>query len=413
MPLWGRSFGARNGKRGGLQERRLLPLEDDMRFEVVDSNEDDGHSIGFDTAFIGDRLHLTEGVSATQQQAYSTYYDRHTSYLSEGIDSDTNNSSGGIRQLAYRDKEDQLVQIAMDRIRRAQALGERNVRLTKPELDALERKRRKNHTMRKNLALPERSSSPSSVNQRIFGTVEPRSSKRRLMPNTSGYGLSGPSTQRSSTSQAALASPRREDQGDVFPGYFRGPQAESYDLPMQSRTRSASSHSPLRQKSPLTATRPREHQKRYFSVPKGFGSSPAAEVPALPRRLPDDPQWIPRARSASSNQPFATGDISQSAYTSSPLNAAPIRPQARRSVFENYQTLSSDWGRDSQPPTTHTTSPQSAFSHFEGSDVPTSIASYANDSGEDSYNDYSAELDYVPHHELITPRAQFDGYPRR
>ena len=44
-------------------------------------------------------------------------------------------------QLAMRDKEDQLVDKALERIRRAQVLGKKNVRLTQRELDALERKR--------------------------------------------------------------------------------------------------------------------------------------------------------------------------------------------------------------------------------------------------------------------------------
>lgn len=389
----------------------MLQLEDDMRFEVVDSNEDERHSIGIDTAFFGDGFDLTEGVLATQQQARPTYYDRHASYPSE---TDMNNNSGGVRQLAYRDKEEQLVQIAMERIRRAQALGESNVRLTKPELDALARKRRKNQTMGRNTALSRRSSNPSNMNQRSSAVVEPKSSKRRVMLNNSGYDYSGPSIHGNSTSQVTAASLRHENQQDLFPGYFRDPQAGPYDdTSMLSGTRSAGSHSPLHQNPPPTASRPRDQQKRYFSVPKGFGSSPAAEIPAPSRRLPDDPNWIPRARSASSNQPYMTGDIPQSAYTPSPLNVAPSRPPARRSVFDNYKTHPSNWERGIQPPMAVTTPPQLTFSRYEGSDEPMSIPSYANDSGDDGYNDYSAELDYVPYHEPDIPRGPFEGYPRR
>ena len=412
MPSWGRSFGARNGKRRGLQERRSSQLEDDMRFESVESNEDEGHRIGLDTAFTGDDLDITEGVLSTQQEARSTYYDRYASYLSESTSSDPNSSSAGIRQLAYRDKEDQLVQIALDRIRRAQALGERNVRLTKLELDALERKRRKVHAIARNTALPERSSSPSSMNQRNLAAVEPRSSKRRVIPNNSGYRYSEPSIQGNSASSARPVSPMHENQEDIFPEYLRDPQVESYDLSTQSRIRSIGSHSPLRQNPPLTTARPRDRQKRYFSVPKGFGLSLAAEDPPLSRRLPDDPQWIPRARSASSNQPYGGGDVPQSAYTPSSLNAF-SRPQARRSVFENYRTQPSNWGRDAQSPMTGTTSTQPVFSQFEGSDAPYSIRADAIDSEDGGYNDYSTDFDYVPRHELAMPRTKFDGYSRR
>lgn len=413
MPSWGRSFGARNGKRRALQERRSSQLEDDIRFESVDSNEDEGHRIGLDTAFNGDDLNITEGFLATQEESRSTYHDRYTSYLSESTNLDPNSSSAGIRQLAYRDKEDQLVQIALDRIRRAQALGERNVRLTKPELDALERKRRKVHAIARNTALPERSSSPSSMNQRHSAAVEPKSIKRRVMPNNSGYRYSEPSIQGSSASSARPVSPRHENQEDIFPEYSRGPQVESYDLSMQPRTRSISSHSPLHQNLPLTAARPRDRQKRFFSVPKGFGLSPAAEDPTLSRRLPDDPQWIPRARSASLNQPYGTGDVPQSAHTPSTLNAGFSRPQARRSVFENYRTQPGNWGRDTQSPITGMTSPQPVFSQFEGSNASSSILSDANDSEDGGYDDYSTDFDYVPRHELAMPRAQFDGYSRR
>ena len=46
-------------------------------------------------------------------------------------------------QIALRDKEELLVQKALESIHRAQMLGRTNVKLTQPEIDALERKRRK------------------------------------------------------------------------------------------------------------------------------------------------------------------------------------------------------------------------------------------------------------------------------
>ncbi|KAL8918495.1 MAG: hypothetical protein Q9208_007302 [Pyrenodesmia sp. 3 TL-2023] len=51
-------------------------------------------------------------------------------------------------QVALRNKEDLLVQQALERIRRAQVLGKRNVKLTQPEIDALERKRRQDEARR-------------------------------------------------------------------------------------------------------------------------------------------------------------------------------------------------------------------------------------------------------------------------
>lgn len=413
MPSWGRSFEARNGKSRGLQERNSFQLEDDMRFELVDSNEDEGHGIGLGSSFTNNDIDSTEEDLATQREVRSTYYDHYASRLSESTNSEPSSSSSGIRQLAYRDKEDQLVQIALDRIQRAQKLGERNVRLTKPELDALERKRRKNRAVGRNTAYPERSFSPSGTHQRNLATVEPRSSKRRVMHNNSGYSYNGSTIQGNSASQVRPASPRHENQEDIIPENFGSPQVESYDLSMQPRMRSIISHGPQHQNPLPPTTRPRDRQKRYFSVPKGFGSSPAAEDPPLSRRLPDDPQWIPRARSASSNQPYRSGDASQSAYTPSPLNAAFSRPQVRRNVFENYRAQPSNWGRDTQSPMPGSTPSQPHFSQFEGSNAPVSILSYGNDSEDAGYNDYSAESDYDAQNEPKMSRAQFDGYSRR
>lgn len=392
----------------------MLQLGHDVRFDAADSNDDEGHSIDINAAFDGDGLNFTEGPLATPHQARPKHFDRHASYSSGKSNSDINNTSGGTKQVAYRDKEEHLVQIAMDRIRRAQALGEINVRLTKPELDALERKQRKNQTISRSTGLSERpASSPSYTSQRTLAVVEPKPSKRRVMPNNSGYDYGGLSIHGNPTSQATAASLRRENQSDSTFGYFGGPQAGSHDISTPPDARSASSHSPQHQNPPVHANRSRDHRKRYFSVPEGFGLSPAAEFPTLSRRLPDDPNWIPRARSASSNQPHVTGDIPYAAYVPAPLHVAPSRPRSRRSVFDNYDAQSSTWERGNQQSIAVTGPPHQSFLEFEGIDEPISVPSNATYSGDDSYDDYSEELDYVPYNEPNMPRAQSEGYSRR
>lgn len=397
-----------------MQERRALQLGHDMRFEAAGSNDDEGQSIDINTAFNGDGLNFTEGLLATPHQARPKHFDRHASYSSGEVNSDISNSSGGTKQLAYRDKEEHLVQVAMARIRRAQALGERNVRLTKPELDALERKQRKNQTISRSTGLSGRpASSPPYTSQRTLAVVEPKPSKRRVMPNNSGYDYGGLSIHGNSTSQVTAASPRRENQSDSTSGYFGGPQARSHEISTPSEARSVGSHSPQRQDPSVQASRSRDHRKRYFSVPEGFGLSPAAEFPALSRRLPDDPNWIPRARSASSNQPHVNRDITYATYMPAPLHVASHRPRSRRSVFDNYEAQSSTWERGNQHSVATTTPPQQSFSEFEGTDEPISIPSNATYSGDDSYDDYSEELDYVPYYEPNIPRAPFEGHSRR
>ena len=67
-------------------------------------------------------------------------------------------------QLAMRDKEDQLVEKALERIRRAQMLGKKNVRLSQRELDALERKRQQ--TDSSNAARRNKGNAGSAANSR-------------------------------------------------------------------------------------------------------------------------------------------------------------------------------------------------------------------------------------------------------
>lgn len=76
---------------------------------------------------------------------------RRTHAYEQSEDEDSSNDSGqdteleedGLPQLSSRDNEDELVDSAMRRIRRAQANGKQEVRLSRKELAALEKRRRR------------------------------------------------------------------------------------------------------------------------------------------------------------------------------------------------------------------------------------------------------------------------------
>lgn len=418
LPLRGRSLGARNGNRWGMQTSRMLQLDDDMLFEEVDINDDEGQSMEINTAFIdnnSDFSELSEGIVATQERARPTYYGHRASNLSERGNVKSNSGSDGVRQSAHKVKEERLVQIAMNRIRRAQALGESNVRLTKSELDALERKQRQNRDRSRSTAPSGRPvSSSSGTNRRTSAIVEPKSSQRRMMINNTGYDYSGPSIYNRSASQAMAASSGHENQQDAPPGYNESSRAGLYDIPLPSGSRSASSHSPLHTNAPSPLLRPREPEKRYFSVPKGFGASPAAANPPVSRRLPDDPHWVPRARSASSNQSYESRDMSPVAYPPVPFQPTPGRSQTRRSVFDHHETQSSSWGSGIQPTKVITEPSQLSFLPREGRDGLLSMPANAYDQGrDDGFDNYGSELDYDAHPEQDMPRGHYEGFSFR
>ncbi|KAK3168022.1 hypothetical protein OEA41_004468 [Lepraria neglecta] len=116
--------------------------DDDGRVEELDSDEDDGQGVGLDGAFLSDELHFTgEDLGRRSRRRKDDDYSGTSESSEESENSD--DGAGRTMQLALRDKEELLVQKALERIHRAQMLGKTNVKLTQPELDALQRKRRK------------------------------------------------------------------------------------------------------------------------------------------------------------------------------------------------------------------------------------------------------------------------------
>ena len=199
---------------------------------------------------------------------------------SESEDSEAmDDRNGGSMQVALRDKEEMLVQKALERIRRAQLLGKKNVKLTQPELDALERKRQKDRVMRDQVSRKNsRSNLKGDDRRRSSGqsgaTLKERKPiKRRSKGNFSAY-----------DGESSSSSRRATPPGVLVPGA------------------GVVGFSPLGQYPPVqsgSSASPRGSKKRISS---------GSDIPALPpprssnasRRLPDDADWMPRPRSTSS-----------------------------------------------------------------------------------------------------------------
>ncbi len=327
-PLWGRPSGARPGKRRSGSGRHTQQWEEDRRVEEIDSDEDDGQGVGLDGVFVSDELHFTGANLDQRSRRRQVYGDR----ISSESSGDDDGSDHGTMQIVLRDKEELLVQKALERIRRAQMLGRRNVRLTQPEIDALERKRRKDEAE----SARKKPETKSADRRRSSGHSRdaPREQKSS-MRNSKGY---FPAYDGESSSSSRRATPP----GILVPGPAGVPVYSplGYYVPAtapqgrSSRTgsRSASSHSLAQASPPL----PRAHKQRYSSGPDSIQPSPAPRSPQPSRRLPDDPNWIPRPRSSSSvsSQPYPPDQYQ--AY-SPPLPQIPHQYSQGRRVVSSPQ----------------------------------------------------------------------------
>lgn len=300
MPSWGRPSGARKGKRGKEQDRQTRQREEARRFEEIESDDDDGQGVGLSRPYYSDELYFTGTDLSRSRPPQRTYSHNYTSE-SSGDEEDVDESLGGTMQLALRDKEELLVQKALERIRRAQMLGRTNVKLTQPEIDALARKRRKVEAIRKGPLSGSKATDRRHSSGQPSETAEQRTSKRKLRTPISMYDNGEFSSPRRTTPPGILF-PGPDGNASYQPfGQYSSAATGPYNRSSRSGSRSASSHSQQQSTPPLPSSQFRPPNERYFSVSEA--SRPPSTLPpnTLPRRLPDDPNWIPRPQSSSSN----------------------------------------------------------------------------------------------------------------
>ncbi|KAI4171275.1 MAG: hypothetical protein LQ343_004352 [Gyalolechia ehrenbergii] len=296
----------------------LVGATGERYFEELDSDDDDGQGVTLDGTYFGDELHFT----GADLGAYSRSRRRHGQGY--GYDSDSSGDgearagpSAGTMQAALRNKEDLLLQQALERIRRAQILGQRDVKLTQPEIDALKRKRRQDESRRTRVGSGSKQVDRRRSSNQLRLTEKDSKSGRRK-----SSGLS-PTLERTCAPEGRGATPP----GMIVPGPDGRPMHTpiGYYPPIAkqpsgsqgpwSGSRSGSSSSLQQSTPPLPSSQYWSGQLRYSSESDYPSTSPASP---LMRRLPDDPHWNPRPRSTSSNHQYPLEPQYHQAYSSPP-----------------------------------------------------------------------------------------------
>ena len=237
-----------------------------------------------------------------------------------------------------------LVQKAVERIRRAQMIGKANVKMSQSELDALERKRRSDQTQGKTRGPLVKNSDGRRSGGRPAST-EKQAQSKSIGRKSSGSRTSLTQTEEESAHAAAVAPPgmliRGADGTPMYAPigyYYPPPAALAYGASSRPGSRSASAHRQQQQLTPpLLPTVPRAQKKRYFSLPEQAMPSPTSRTftshaPPLRRPLPDDPEWIPRPRSASTNQHHPVDPFQYQTYSPPLPQMPPQYGQGRRIV---------------------------------------------------------------------------------
>ena len=186
-------------------------------------------------------------------------------------------------QVVLRDKEDFLVEKALQRIRRAQELGKANVKLTKAELEALQRKRQKDAEQEPR----------SRVKERQRGNPKKPAKKEKMHERDRYQSQYEDEPSASSRRKAGVLIPTNTS----FPYYphvsRQSPSALHSPKSSRSSSRVPSSQTPPRTSPDLSR---RGGEKRVTTAP----SPRLPPSNASSRSLPDDPNWMPRPRSSSS-----------------------------------------------------------------------------------------------------------------
>lgn len=385
MPSWGRPSGARKGKRGKERDRQTRQREEAKRFEEIDSDDDDGQGVGLSRPYVSDELYFTGADLSRSSPRNQRTYSR--DYISESSEDeeDADESLGGTMQLALRDKEELLVHKALERIRRAQMLGRTNVKLTQPEIDALARKRRKDEASRKSPLSSSRTTQHRRSGDQLGETEEQRPSNRRLRTPLSMH-ESGEFPSPGRATPPGILLPGTDGNASYHPfGHHSSGAPESYNRSSRSGSRSASSHSQQQSTPPLPPGQLRPSKGRYFSVPEASQPPPPFPPNTLLRRLPDDPNWIPRPGSSSSNP----------TQTYSP--PSPHVPPRRRIVSGPPESHYVGSRRGDSSPMPYSTISEPSHMHREHSGHGGDDHTRANDdTEEDDDDDYGVQVDVVP-----------------
>jgi hypothetical protein len=269
-----------------------------MRFQELDSEDDDSdHGVGLGIEeFTSDALRF-DGADTSRR--YSRNREEYSVDEEEGSEEEyalIKASSGVSKQFALREKEEVLYRRAVDRIRRAEELGQSTVDLTEPERQAFERKTQ----MDLAIAKPAKKSSSPKLKDKKSGE-RPSSSK-------SAKPLSGASSRKAS--KASLKPSDSPPKLSGGPGLLvPGPDGQPLYAPLGYYSTLPSSASSSRTSSRANSMQQASHPgpayygppKRYFSGPEQYYGPPPYQN-ASPRTMQEDMGWqqqAPPSRSSS------------------------------------------------------------------------------------------------------------------
>ena len=344
MPHWGRPPGARpgRGQRAWAAQQSWSEYED--RFEEIETDDDGLRGVELDHGyapkrFVSDELRFTGidlggGRPIRRRRSGDPYDDEYTP-SEDDYDGSTGLVRRGQAQLMLREKEDVLLERALERIRRARALGKRDAKLSPAEIDVLERSG----------YLPPKPQPPAPLPKaapkgKKAAAVKPKqkaieAKKAAAKKDTSSSSspkrkaIEGNRARGRSTASNRSRSDTREDAVVPYPilpedrGYPQAYYARQSAPVSRQNSREASLQSlrgqPPQQRPPYP--HPYYFQSRYYSSPDMYDQRPPSNSSQASRPDPADPDWEPRTRSTSS-------------LVSYPLDQLPNQGQGRAPRFD-------------------------------------------------------------------------------
>ncbi|KAL9623097.1 MAG: hypothetical protein Q9160_002611 [Pyrenula sp. 1 TL-2023] len=316
VPRWGRPPGARLGKNKNRGWGRQSSWDDEGRFEEIEDSDEDGlHGVELDTSgfsqkrYVSDELHFTGIDMASSNARRRRHSDGDDSYSEGSDDSSVRRSKGKPRQmqLMLREKEDYLVERALDRIRRAEQLGKSDVQLSQQEIDALERQRKLANVTNAPRGKKGVASKPTASKTR-GGKAASKALPQKAIE----------SRPRSKSNARSTSNPQQPPPYPVLPGDSQAgptvmvPYAGPGYYDPQPRPSSSSSRKSSKKSSSQSLYQQQAYPQPYLGYPQPYPpgryhgvpeSSFSGSAPPLPRPDPADPNWAPRSRSSSSLVP--------------------------------------------------------------------------------------------------------------
>jgi PRA1 family protein 1 len=319
MPPWGRPPGGRLGRKSQRGWGDLQAWNERRFEEIEDSDDDDEQGVQLDLGIsqkrhVSDELRFT-GVDLSSSRAHrrrGNAYSEDSDDSEEDDDDEAYDEPGQHRQIMLREKEDLLVERALERIRRARMMGKTNVKLSQAEVDALERAERIQH----------QPNPPRTVKGKKAAARRPKVEERRR--SKSDKPLDGTPPLKAIEPRRKSKSSGREDPQPHYPmsaadfgqpggamlysppGYYTAPAPRPRSSGSKSGSRTASSQSlrqPQQHTPPLPQYQHPYHAGRYFSNPDTAKPGRPPSNSSL-RSDPSDPNWEPRARSATNLVPY-------------------------------------------------------------------------------------------------------------